>query len=164
MKHTIKERYPNGFERNGWTILNSKDGRNEFVWSKYTKALQWENAEAYADKMRMASNLDEIIKTADEVYREPAHHKNAEAFNRGKIKVMVGPNAYEADVLTAIRADEREIFYDIVNVQPTKIEPFGGTHVESEDSRSRLPKGSIYQESADTVLKTEEGGERELSC
>lgn len=160
VKQAIKERYPNGFERNGWTILNSKDGRNEFVWSKYTKALQWENAEAYADKMRMASNLDEIIKTADEVYREPAHHKNAEAFNRGKIKVMVGPNAYEADVLTAIRVDEREIFYDIVNVQPTKIEPFGGTHVESEDSRSRLPKGSIYQESADTVLKTEEGGER----
>ena len=160
VKQAIKERYPNGFERNGWTILNSKDGRNEFVWSKYTKALQWENAEAYADKMRMASNLDEIIKTADEVYREPAHHKNAEAFNRGKIKVMVGSNAYEADVLTAIRADEREIFYDIVNVQPTKIEPFGGTHVESEDSRSRLPKGSIYQESADTVLKTEEGGER----
>ena len=160
VKQAIKERYPNGFERNGWTILNSKDGRNEFVWSKYTKALQWENTEAYADKMRMASNLDEIIKTADEVYREPAHHKNAEAFNRGKIKVMVGPNSYEADVLTAIRADEREIFYDIVNVQPTKIEPFGGTHVESEDSRSRLPKGSIYQESADTVLKTEEGDER----
>ena len=160
VKQAIKERFPNGFERNGWTILNHKDGRNEFVWSKSTKALQWENAEAYADKMRMASNLDEIIKTADEVYREPAHHKNAEAFNRGKIKVMIGPNAYEADVLTAIRADEREIFYDIVNVQPTKIEPFGGTHVESEDSRSRLPKGSIYQESSlTTVLKTEQGDE-----
>ena len=160
VKQAIKERFPNGFERNGWTILNHKDGQNEFVWSKSTKALQWENAEAYADKMRMASNLDEIIKTADEVYREPAHHKNAEAFNRGKIKVMIGPNAYEADVLTAIRADEREIFYDIVNVQPTKIEPFGGTHVESEDSRSRLPKGSIYQESGLTsVLKTEQGGE-----
>ena len=160
VKQAIKERFPNGFERNGWTILNHKDGRNEFVWSKSTKALQWENAEAYADKMRMAANLDEIIRTADEVYREPANHKNAEAFNRGKIKVMIGPNAYEADVLTAIRADEREIFYDIVNVQPTKIEPFGGTHVESEDSRSRLPKGSIYQESGLTsVLKTEQGGE-----
>ena len=160
VKQAIKERFPNGFERNGWTILNHKDGRNEFVWSKSTKALQWENAEAYADKMRMAANLDEIIRTADEVYREPANHKNAEAFNRGKIKIQVGPNAYEADVLTAIRADEREIFYDIVNVQPTKIEPFGGTHVESEDSRSRLPKGSIYQESGLTsVLKTEQGGE-----
>ena len=122
--------------------------------------MQWENGTAYADKLRMASNLDEIIKTADEIYREPANHKNAEAFNRGKIKVMVGPNTYEADVLTAIKADEREIFYDIVDVQPTKIEPSGKAHMESEDSGSRGSEGSIYQESADTVLKTEEGGER----
>ena len=42
----------------------------------------------------------------------------------------------------------------------TEIEASGGTHVESEDSRSRLPKGSIYQESGLTsVLKTEQGGE-----
>ena len=32
--------------------------------------------------------------------------------------------------------------------------------MESEDSGSRGSEGSIYQESADTVLKTEEGGER----
>ena len=42
----------------------------------------------------------------------------------------------------------------------TKIEPSGKAHVESEDSGSRGSEGSIYQESADTVLKTEEGGER----
>ena len=42
----------------------------------------------------------------------------------------------------------------------TKIEPFGKAHMESEDSGSRGSEGSIYQESADTVLKTEEGGER----
>ena len=182
VKQAIKERYPNGFERNGWTILNHKDGRSEFVRSKSTMALQRTNEETYADKMRMAANLDEIIKTADEVYREPANHKNAEAFNRGKIKIVVGQNAYEADVLTAFKANDREIFYDIVDIKSTNnktsmrthveskdsrsslqggfTEPFGGTHVESKDSRSRLPKGSIYQESADTVLKTEEGGER----
>lgn len=112
VKQAIRERFPDGFVRNGWTILNSKDGRNEFVWSKYSKALQWENATAYADKMRMAANLDEIIATADEVYREPANHKNAEAFNRGRIKIRVGENAYEADVLTAIKPDTREIFYE----------------------------------------------------
>ena len=61
VKQAIRERFPDGFVRNGWTILNSKDGRNEFVWSKYSKALQWENATAYADKMRMAANLDEIM-------------------------------------------------------------------------------------------------------
>ena len=166
VKQAIKERFPNGFERNGWRIENTKESRKEFVWSKYTKALQWENADAYADKMRMAANLDEIIKTADEVYREPAKHKNAEAFNRGKIQIKVGDNLYTADVVTAFKIDDREIFYDIVNIERTNkrsfqrtdaelkepngrgpqeasVEAFGGTHVESEDSRSSLPKDSI---------------------
>mgnify|MGYP005947219979 FL=1 len=182
VKQAIKERYPNGFERNGWTILNHKDGRSEFVRSKSTMALQRTNEETYADKMRMAANLDEIIKTADEVYREPANHKNAEAFNRGKIKIVVGQNAYEADVLTAFKANDREIFYDIVDIKSTNnktsmrthveskdsrsslqggfTEPSGKAHMESEDSGSRGSEGSIYQESADTVLKTEEGSER----
>lgn len=181
VKQAIKERYPNGFERNGWTIENTKESRKEFVWSKYTKALQWESSEMYADKMRMASNLDEIIKTTDEVYREPANHKNAEAFNRGKIKVMVGPNTYEADVVTAIKPENREIFYDIVNIEPTKIKLSGGTHMESEDSGSSLPEsfmeapgGTVTEtknsdasrlpeasreSSLTTVLKTEQGDE-----
>ena len=181
VKQAIKERYPNGFERNGWTIENTKESRKEFVWSKYTKALQWESSEMYADKMRMALNLDEIIQTADEVYREPANHKNAEAFNRGKIKVMVGSNTYEADVVTAIKPENREIFYDIVNIEPTKIKLSGGTHMESEDSGSSLPEsfmeapgGTVTEtknsdasrlpeasreSSLTTVLKTEQGDE-----
>lgn len=141
VKQAIKERYPNGFERNGWTILNHKDGRSEFVRSKSTMALQRTNEETYADKMRMAANLDEIIKTADEVYREPANHKNAEAFNRGKIKIVVGQNAYEADVLTAFKANDREIFYDIVDIKSTNNKTSMRTHVESKDSRSSLQGG-----------------------
>lgn len=150
VKQAIKERFPDGFMRNGWKILNHKDGRGEFVRSKYTGLLQRTNESVYADKMRMAANLDEIITTADEVYREPANHKNAEAFNRGKIKIRVGANAYEADVLTAIKPDTREIFYDIVNIEPTKIKPSGDTHVESEDSRSRQPE-SFMETSGGTV-------------
>lgn len=160
VKQAIRERFPDGFVRNGWTILNSKIGRNEFVWSKYSKALQWENATAYADKMRMAANLDEIIATADEVYREPANHKNAEAFNRGRIKISVGENAYEADVLTAIKPDTREIFYDIVNIKETKIKPSGGTHVESEDSRSRLPE-SFTETFGKAHIESEDSGSSE---
>ena len=181
VKQAIKERFPNGFERNGWTILNLKEGRNEFVWSKSTKALQWENAEAYADKMRMAANLDEIIRTADEVYREPANHKNAEAFNRGRIKIQVGQNVYEADVLTTIKTDQREIFYDVVGIRPANnktlsrthmesedsgsslregfTEPSGGTRAESEDSRSRLPKGS-GEASGGTHVESEDSRSR----
>lgn len=181
VKQAIKERYPNGFERNGWTILNHKDGRSEFVRSKSTMALQRTNEETYADKMRMAANLDEIIKTADEVYREPANHKNAEAFNRGKIKIVVGQNAYEADVLTAFKANDREIFYDIVDIKSTNNKTSMRTHVESKDSRSSLqggfteaPGGTVTEtknsdasrlpeasreSSLTTVLKTEQGDE-----
>ena len=154
VKQAIKERFPNGFKRNGWTIENTKESRKEFVWSKYTKALQWESANAYADKMRIAANLDEIIRTADEVYREPANHKNAEAFNRGKIKIQVGQNAYEADVLTAIKTDQREIFYDIVDIKSIKIETSGKAHIESEDSRSSGPEISV-DASGGTVTKTQ---------
>lgn len=81
-----------------------------------------------------------------------------------QVKMQVGQNAYEADVLTAIKTDRREIFYDIVDIKSIKIETSGkahveskdsgsrgseisveasgGTHVESEDSRSRLPEAS----------------------
>lgn len=103
----------------------------------------------------MAANLDEIIATADEFCREPANHKNAKAFYRGKIKIRVGTNAYEADVLTAIKTDTREIFYDIVNIEPTKIKPSGDTHVESEDSRSRQPE-SFVEASGGTHVESED--------
>ena len=77
--------------------------------------------------------------------------------------MQVGQNAYEADVLTAIKTDQREIFYDIVDIKPIKIETSGKAHIESEDSRSRLPEASeqsIAQASGESnaneaaVLKT----------
>lgn len=77
--------------------------------------------------------------------------------------MQVGQNAYEADVLTAIKTNQREIFYDIVDIKPIKIETSGKAHMESEDSRSRLPEASeqsIAQASGESnaneaaVLKT----------
>ena len=100
----------------------------------------------------------------------------AESFFEMQVKMQVGQNAYEADVLTAIKTDQREIFYDVVGVQPVNnktlsrthmeskdsgsnlresfTEPSGGTRAESEDSRSRLPKGS-GEASGGTVTKTQ---------
>ena len=46
----------------------------------------------------------------------------AESFEKRWRKMQVGQNAYEADVLTAIKTDQREIFYDIVGIKPIKIE------------------------------------------
>lgn len=79
-------------------------------------------------------------------------------------------------MLTAIKTDQREIFYDVVGIRPANnktlsrthmesedsgsslregfTEPSGGTRAESEDSRSRLPKGS-GETSGGTVTKTQ---------
>ena len=99
-----------------------------------------------------------------------------ESFFEMQVKMQVGQNAYETDVLTAIKTDQREIFYDVVGIQPAKnktllrthmesedsgsslregfTEPSGGTRAESEDSRSRLPEGS-GEASGGTVTKTQ---------
>ena len=181
VKQALRERFPNGFERDGWKILNEERGQKEFLWSKEAQNLWSKKKGIFADKMRMAANLDEIIQTANKVYREtPTHeHKGIEAFNRGKIEIQVGPNFYDADVVTAIKPDGREIFYDIVNIEKQKnrtphdtylksnddrgslwessMELSGGTHVESEDSRSRLPKGSI-ETSGKAHMESEDSG------
>ena len=127
VRDAIRDLFPNGFERNGTSIANTREGRNEYTHSKSTKALQRENAETYQDKMRMTPNLDEIISTSDGVKNEEARHKNGESFNRAKINIRVGANDYSADVLTAIKNDGREVFYDVVNIEPTKIKASDGT-------------------------------------
>ena len=121
VRDAIRNLYPNGFERDGQTISNTREGRGEFTHSKYTRGLERVSSDTYADKMRMASNLDEVVSTSGPVENEQANHKNAESFNRGNINIRIGTKDYNADVLTAIKQDGREVFYDVVNIQPTTI-------------------------------------------
>jgi hypothetical protein len=121
VRDAIRDLYPNGFERDGQTISNTREGRGEFTHSKYTRGLERVSSDTYADKMRMASNLDEVVSTSGPVENEQANHKNAESFNRGNINIRIGTKGYNADVLTAIKQDGREVFYDVVNIQPTTI-------------------------------------------
>ena len=121
VRDAIRDLYPNGFERDGQTISNTREGRGEFTHSKYTRGLERVSSDTYADKMRMASNPDEVVSTSGPVENEQANHKNAESFNRGNINIRIGTKDYNADVLTAIKQDGREVFYDVVNIQPTTI-------------------------------------------
>ena len=122
VRDAIRDLFPNGFERDGKHIDNTREGRGEFVRSKYTRGLEKAAPETHADKMRMAANLDDLIQNTEDVRNEAAVHNNAESFNRGKINVRIGANSYSADVLTAIKNDGREVAYDVVNIQPTTIE------------------------------------------
>ena len=163
VRDAIRDMFPEGFERDGNHIDNTREGRGEFVRSKYSRALGKAEPGIHADKMRMAGNLDEIIQTSTNVENEKANHKNAESFNRGKVNVRVGANDYSVDVLTAIKNDGREVQYDLVNIQPTKInapdagasEAFGDlrrtTTQSAETSRRGLPETPLRSAPETTV-------------
>ena len=163
VRDAIRDMFPEGFERDGNHIDNTREGRSEFVRSKYSRALGKAEPVIHADKMRMAGNLDEIIQTSTNVGNEKANHKNAESFNRGKVNVRVGANDYSVDVLTAIKNDGREVQYDLVNIQPTKInapdagasEAFGDlrrtTTQSAETSRRGLPETPLRSAPETTV-------------
>ncbi len=85
--------------------------------------------------------------------------KFARSFVKRWRKMQVGQNAYEADVLTAIKTDQREIFYDIVGIKPIKIETSGKAHVESKDSRSSGPEVSV-EASGGTHVESEDSRSR----
>ena len=93
----------------------------------------------------------------------------AQSFVKMWLKMQVGQNAYEADVLTAIKTDQREIFYDIVDIKPIKIETSGKAHIESEDSRSSGPEvsveasGGTHVESEDSRSRLPEASEQSIA-
>ena len=168
VRDAIRDLFPDGFERDGKHIDNTREGRGEFVRSKYSRTLESSNPEVHADKMRMSGNLDEIIQTSDNVQNEKAKHKNAESFNRGKVNVRVGANDYSVDVVTAIKNDGREVQYDLVNIQPTKInapdadasEAFGDsrrTTAEPAEADRRGQPGTTLSATAETAMQESTG-------
>ena len=163
VRDAIRDLFPDGFERDGQKIDNTREGRGEFVRSKYTRGLERSNAQAYEDKMRMTPNLDEVISTSDDVQNEAARHDNGKAFNRAKINIRVGANDYSADVLTAIKNDGREVFYDIVNLEPTKIKAPAET-AERESSGNRPTEADEnFRRTADESVEFTSRGQPEIS-
>ena len=159
VRDAIRDLFPDDFERGGQTIYNTREGRGEFVRSKYSRGLERTNTDTYADKLRMTPNLDEVISTSDNVQNEPANHKNAESFNRGKINIRIGAKDYNADVLTAIKQDGREVFYDVVDIQPTKINAPTET-AEADASGNRSVKAN--EDSRRTDIESVESDYRGL--
>lgn len=124
VKKVLKEKFPNGIDVNGWNIGVNAKGRDEFTRSKYSQWLDENNSMLYADKLKMANNLDEIIQTTTGlINEEPKHLRNdrLRSFNRGQARIRVGENDYLADVITGIYSSNREVLYDIVNLKRIKI-------------------------------------------
>ena len=169
VRNEIRRRYPNGFMRDGWRIELNSQGVREFLRSRSSQQLQKNRPEVFADKLRMAANLDEIIQTAEQWRsEEPKHERkdNLVGFRRGNVRIRAGKNDYNAEIVTGIKPGRREIFYDIVGVRPTTIRTPTAIQVGANDTLTPVgaSRGSINENIAQErqtvnpqMTETEEG-------
>lgn len=123
VKEYLKEYYPS-LDMLGFDLPVNAKSRSEFTNSKYTKQLENRLHDFFIDKMRIAGNLEEVVSTAEGYTWEQIKHSrkdNALGFVHGKIQLRIGRNDYIADVVLEDLPKAGLIFYDIVDMQPTKI-------------------------------------------
>ena len=100
-----------------------------------------------------------FVRKSDVLYISESKEKTTELFRT--LGFQMPSELQSSGLMGSITYGNQDVKLDGVKfTELENIKPSGGTHVESEDSRSRLPESFSQQESADTVLKTEEGGER----
>ena len=86
---------------------------------------------------------------------DPLHLRKdrIQSFNRGDARFRIGEHDYLAKIITGVLPDNREIFYDIVDIQPTTIK-------EALPSSMAAPSATHYDRSTSpdpTVPQTEPG-------
>lgn len=116
----------------------------------------------FEDKMRIAANLDEIISAADNwTEEEPKHLRKDDivGFDRTSVRVRIGQTDYTAEIVMGVKPNTKEIFYNIVNLQPTKIKTSivkrASTNrtTDTTDSDGSLSKGNVAQERQNVNLE-----------
>jgi len=137
-------------DMNGFELPLNSDSRSEYTDSRYSQRIQAQAHNLFMDKMRMAANLDEIVNTADGYkYEKPKHKRKDDkiGFVRGNIPVRVGSNDYIADVVLADRKNAGLMFYDIINLVPTKIKTAAKPISPQKQSSqtAAVPKQSVAQ-------------------
>jgi Zn-dependent peptidase ImmA (M78 family) len=122
VKKTMDEKYPDGIDVNGQHIKVNAKTKGEFAYSEYTKRLRSQDKQQYADKLRTANNLDEVIEATQDWKGEEAKHDNFKEFGTGNVLMRIGGNDYTARVVVGTSADGSAAMYDIVSLNPTTIQ------------------------------------------
>lgn len=164
VRNVLRDKFANGIDYNGEAVAVSRKSRNEFTESKYTKNL-FENTKS--NKFRMANNLDEIINTQNDIDTENPNHIRKDdivGFERGNTRVAIGDNEFTAEVLIANKKDGTKQFYDIINLQPTKIQQLSQSgrinDVNTEDADSAVSNNSIPENGGNVKYSVKESSNK----
>ena len=133
-------KFSDGFVINGVEYVGNKDTRDEYTRSKYSEALAKHNPEAYLDKMRAASVVDDVIRVATDWTKDGElkyERKDFVDFVRGKTLIKSGDRTYKAVVLAGITKEGKTIFYDVEAVYPDSFE------IKESESYTTIPTDEL---------------------
>ena len=124
VKNDLQTRFPAGVVIGNDVIKINAQTTSEFTSSDYSKWLRDFLPKTYEDKFRAADSVDEILLASRDYVGEGLKHPrkdNIKEFARGTVKLRIGKNDYIADVIVATTKGGSMVLYDLVNIQPTKI-------------------------------------------
>lgn len=150
-------KFSDGIVVNGITRKVNKVSRDEYTRSKDTIRLARNNPSAFADKMRAASAVDDVVIAATDWARDggvihPRSDKFVD-FDHGKTLIEAGDSTYSAEVAVGITKNGDAVFYDVVDLTPVKFE------LKKEESHSAVtavePRNAITGDSSgDSIRKS----------
>lgn len=121
VKNTMKDRFANGIPIAGRLIKVNSITRREYVGSGDTAGIRATDGTIYADKMKAAGAIDDIIlATTNYVNEDLTHNRkdNFKEFARGSVLMRIGGNDYSADVIVGFTTGDAMVLYDVVRLTP----------------------------------------------
>ncbi len=116
--------FKNGVKVNGITYKVNRTSRREYTRSKDTEIKYYNATDIFADKMRSAANAGDIITATTSWENDAAlKHQRDDSFVdfvHGDVLIQSGKNQYIADTIVGITIDGNYVFYDVVDMEPTK--------------------------------------------
>lgn len=119
-RKAISEGFPDGIAVQGKNIRVNQTTRREYTKSDYTQWLFNHSKGVFADKMRAAAKLDDVVLAAtnwtkDGGLKHP-RKDNFVDFGRGNVLMSIGGNKYSAEVILAYPQVGAPVLYDVVTL------------------------------------------------
>ena len=122
VKNTIRDKFSGGIPVSGRLVKVTKETRNEFTYSEYTKNVKYKDNVTYKDKFTSANHLDEIVLASTNYVNEDLKHERRDSFKefaRGDVLMRVDDRDYSARVIIGYTSKGEMVLYDIVSFKRT---------------------------------------------
>ena len=163
VEEIIKTRFSNGIPISGRLIKVNKITRDEYAHSKNTQYYESNDGVVYADKMRAAGQLDEIVLASTNYINEDLNHKRKDKFvqfARGDVLMRIGNRDYAAKVIVGFTSGNNMVLYDVIDFIQKKT-PFAikketgvrspSTQMNAEDSSNTPDSNTNVAQNATDV-------------